>query len=74
MTLSFHVDLLTSNRPLALLIEAEMTRRSSYECLAGKSSWHMLDVKWINAQEVTTSKHEHRSFCDRLWLMAPVRV
>jgi hypothetical protein len=34
----------------------------------------MLDVKWINAQEVTTLRHEQRTFCDRLWLMAPARV
>ena len=45
---------------------AELARRDVYPCHVAKSTWETLDVKWINAQEVTTSKHELRSFCDRL--------
>ena len=43
-----------------------LDRRDRFECSVAKSTWETLDVKWINAQEVTTSKHEFRSFCDRL--------
>jgi hypothetical protein len=53
---------------------AELTRRDAYPCHVAKSTGETLDVKWINAQEVTTSKHELRSFCDRLWLSSPARV
>ena len=55
-------------------IHGELARRETYECNVAKSTWQMLDVKWINAQEITTLRHEQRTFCDRLWLMAPARV